>query len=249
MRPMITTAMLRTMFRTIYGPTPELPATEGCTGLVLLADGIGGFDLCGMGLRHAAGQAGLTHEVRVISWGHGLGRWHRDLTNVANHEAQADAIAAAALEFQQQNPGAPVYLVGKSGGTGIIVKTLERLPELSVECAVLLSSALSPGYDLSKALRAVRREMTVFWSPFDVFILGVGTHVFGTVDRVNTVSAGLVGFQKPAGADDLQYRKLRQIKWSPQMMPTGNLGGHVGVDSPAFLRKYVVPLLDGAGRH
>jgi pimeloyl-ACP methyl ester carboxylesterase len=243
MRPMITTAMLRTMFRTIYGPTPDLPTTEGETGLVLLADGIGGFDLCGMGLKHAAGQAGLTHEVRVVNWGHGLGHWHRDLTNVANHEAKAEAIAVAVLEFQQKNPGAPVFLVGKSGGTGIIVKALERLPDESVERVVLLSSALSPGYDLSKALRAVHHEMTVFWSPFDVFILGVGTHVFGTVDRVNTVSAGLVGFHKPPGADDSQYRKLHQVKWTPQMAPTGNLGGHVGVDSPAFLRKYVVPLL------
>ncbi len=27
------------------------------------------------------------------------------------------------------------------------------------------------------------------------------------------------------------------------MMTTGYLGGHVGPDSPAFLRKYVVPLL------
>jgi hypothetical protein len=85
--------------------------------------------------------------------------------------------------------------------------------------------------------------MAVFWSPFDVFILGVGTHVFGTVDRVNTVSAGLVGFQKPPAADAEQYAKLRQVRWSPLMAPTGNLGGHVGADSPAFLRKYVVPLL------
>lgn len=244
---MITTAMLRSMFRTIYGPTPDLPEPSGETGLVLLADGIGGFDLCGMGLRHAAAQAGLTHEVRVINWGHGLGRWHADLTNVANHETKADAIAAAALEFQQKNPGAPVYLVGKSGGTGVIVKALERLPEESIEAAVLLSSALSPRYDLSLALRAVRREMTVFWSPFDVFILGIGTHLFGTFDRVNAFSAGLVGFQTPEGSDATQYRKLRQIKWSPQMVPTGNWGGHVGPDHPAFLRKYVVPLLGEPG--
>jgi pimeloyl-ACP methyl ester carboxylesterase len=240
---MITTAMLRAMFHTIYGPTPDLPPMAGETGLVLLADGIGGFDLCGMGLRHAACQVGLTHEVRVINWGHGLGHWHRDLTNVANHESKADAIAAAALEFRESHPDAPIFLVGKSGGTGIVVKTLERLPEGSIECAVLLSAALSPRYDLSRALRSVRREMVVFWSPFDVFILGVGTHVFGTVDRVNTISAGLVGFQQPPTADAAQYAKLRQVKWSPLMVPTGNLGGHVGVDSPAFLRKYVVPLL------
>ena len=165
-----------------------------------------------------AGLAGLTHEVRVVNWGHGLGRWHRDLTNVANHETKADAVASSALEFQQKNPASPVFLVGKSGGTGIIVKALERLPESSVEAAVLLSSALSPRYDLSRALRTVRREMTVFWSPFDVFILGVGTHVFGTVDRVNGLSAGLVGFQKPQSADG---RGVQQAPPDQMVLPHG----------------------------
>ena len=40
--------------------------------------------------------------------------------------------------------------------------------------------------------------MVVFWSPLDVFILGAGTRVFGTADRVRTASAGLVGFRTPA---------------------------------------------------
>jgi hypothetical protein len=112
---------------------------------------------------------------------------------------------------------------------------------------VLLSSALSPDYNLVKALRAVHRRLTLFWSPFDVIVLGAGTTLFGTIDRRKTVSAGLVGFRKPHGLDDAdgrQYDKLKQVRWSPSMATTGYLGGHVGPDSPAFLRKYVLPLLD-----
>ena len=77
------------------------------------------------------------------------------------------------------------------------------------------------GYDLTAALRAVRREMVVFWSPLDVVILGAGTRVFGTIDRVRTVSAGLVGFRVPAArrarrrSVDGQYAKLRQVRWRP----------------------------------
>ena len=88
--------------------------------------------------------------------------------------------------------------------------------------------------------------MVVFWSPLDMVVLGLGTRIFGTVDRVNSVSAGLVGFRPPGGLDEggrLQYRKLRQVRWRPGMAGTGYLGGHVGPDSPAFLRKYVLPLL------
>ena len=126
-------------------------------------------------------------RVRIVPWGHGFGRWHADLTNAANHVEKGAALAAEVAEFQARRPGAPVFLVGKSGGTGMVVRALERLPEDTVEAAVLLAPALSPGYDLTRALRAVRREMVVFWSPMDVFVLGLGTRIFGTIDRRKVV--------------------------------------------------------------
>ena len=55
-----------------------------------------------------------------------------------------------------------------------MVKALEDLPIGSVEAVVLLAPAISPDYDLSKALKAVSREMVVFWSPLDVIVLGAG---------------------------------------------------------------------------
>jgi hypothetical protein len=232
---MIYTTLLSRAFRLIYGEPAESEAEPG-SGLVLVADGVGGLDLCGTALKHVIGSGGGTHRVRLHAWGHGLGRWHRDLTDVANHEAQAVAIAAEVLAWRAERPGAPAYLVGKSGGSGVVVRALEGLPADSVEAAVLLAPALSPDYDLTRALEAVRREMVVFWSPFDVFVLGLGTRVFGTIDRVRSVSAGLVGFRGG-------WAKLRQVRWRPSMASSGHLGGHVGPDSPAFLRRYVVPLL------
>ncbi len=88
----------------------------------------------------------------------------------------------------------------------------------------------------------------MFWSPLDVVILGAGTRLFGTIDRVRTVGAGLVGFAVP-GPDEAdaerrrQYAKLRQVRWRPRMVGLGHLGGHFGPDHPRFLRKCVVPLL------
>jgi pimeloyl-ACP methyl ester carboxylesterase len=154
------------------------------------------------------------------------------------------------IAFRAEAPTVPVFLVGKSGGTGLVVKALEHLPGDAVETAVLLSPALSPRYDLTAALRAVRRQMVVFWSPLDLIVLGAGTRIFGTIDGIKSVSAGMVGFRPPAqgaGAGDAdvaaQYRKLQQVRWGPRMATTGYLGGHVGPDNPAFLRKYVIPLL------
>jgi hypothetical protein len=150
--------------------------------------------------------------------------------------------------YKKAQPGAHVFLVGKSGGAGVIVRALELLGEAAVERVVLLAPALSPSYDLSQALCGVRSEMVVFWSPLDVFLLGLGTLVFGTMDRVRTVGAGLVGFAAPQrgdreGAQNGAYGKLRQVRWQPAMIRSGYLGGHFGPDCPLFLKKYVVPLL------
>ncbi|MBX6315795.1 MAG: alpha/beta hydrolase [Isosphaeraceae bacterium] len=240
---MLYTALLKSLFRAFYGDPPQRTMDHDSTGLVLVADGVGGFDLCGTGLCHEVARAGLPLVVRVISWGHGLWRWHADLTNVANHQARAAAVAAEVEAFRARRPVAPVFLVGKSGGSGIIVWALEALPAEAVEAAVLIAPALSPRYDLSRALRAIRRELVVYWSPLDLIVLGLGTRLFGTIDRARSVSAGLVGFRRPEGTDPDQYAKLRQIRWQPRMASTGYLGGHVGPDSPAFLRKYIIPLL------
>ncbi|HEU5116053.1 MAG TPA: hypothetical protein VFT74_05185, partial [Isosphaeraceae bacterium] len=80
----------------------------------------------------------------------------------------------------------------------------------------------------------------------DMIILGAGTKLFGTIDRKRALSAGMVSFRIPPGLDanaKTQYAKLRQVRWRPGMASSGYLGGHVGPDSPAFLHKYVVPLL------
>jgi hypothetical protein len=245
---MLYTSLLKTVFRVVYGDPPDLSnESEGC-GLVLVADGVGGLDLCGTGLRYVMGAQRLPFTVKVVPWGHGWGRWHADLTRTANRDAQARLMAGEVAVFRARAGGtaAPVCLVAKSGGSGVVVKALELLPDDAVDTVVLLAPALSPRYDLTRALRAVKREAIAFWSPLDVIVLGAGTRVFGTVDRVKTVSAGLVGFRPPESPTDdqrTQYAKLRQVRWRPAMARTGYLGGHVGPDSPAFLRKYVVPLL------
>jgi pimeloyl-ACP methyl ester carboxylesterase len=250
--------LVEPLYRLFYGRLPDRTGSAtadgpdddaaGPLGLVVVVDGVGGLDVCGTGLRYMAGVERLPCTIEVFRWGHGFGRWFADLTDVANRDFQAASVAEAVRRFRAEQPGGPVFLVGKSGGSGVVVKALERLDEDSVERVVLLAPALSPGYDLTTALRAVRREVVVFWSPLDVVILGAGTRVFGTIDRVRTVGAGMVGFivpgpDDPDGEKNCQYAKLRQIRWRRGMASSGYFGGHFGPDNPRFLRKYVVPLL------
>jgi hypothetical protein len=230
-------------------PTPT-PAEARNEGLVLVADGVGGFDLCGKALARAVKASGLPYTTVSVRWWHGVGRWYADLSDAANHDAHAEKLAETVRRSRDENPRRPIFLVGKSGGCAVVVKALEKLSGsgATVEKAVLLAPALSPGYDLTRAIGSVRREVVVFWSPLDVVILGAGTRIFGTSDRVWCSGAGRVGFLRPkSGVDDparsAAYKKLRQIRWTPRMSATGYLGGHMGPDSPRFLKKYVVPLL------
>src|SRR6516164_2660366 len=50
-------------------------------GLVLVADGVGGLDLCGTALRYVLGAERLPYAFQLFPWGHGFGRWYSDLTN------------------------------------------------------------------------------------------------------------------------------------------------------------------------
>jgi hypothetical protein len=252
------TILIAPLFRLFYGPPLTEPTVNGTVrqdgelpqqrGLVLVADGIGGLDLCGIALRSVLRADRLPYAIELFQWGHGMGRWHADLTNAVNRDTKAQLIAETIRQFKRNQPSVPVFLVAKSGGSGVVVKALELLDDQTVERVILLAPALSPGYDLARALRAVRREMVVFWSPLDVLVLGAGTRVFGTIDRVKSVSSGLVGFRIPSIDDsdetrNQSYAKLRQVRWRPGMAATGYFGGHLGPDSPLFLRKYVVPLL------
>ena len=216
--------------------------------LVMVIGGIGGLDWCGIALRRVLKNRRPPYAIQIFAWGLGFGRWHADLTNIFNRDAQARLIAETIRLHKASQSGSPVFVVAKSGGAGVAVKALELLDEEAVERVVLLAPAVSPTYDLTAALRGVRREIVVFWSPLDLIVLGAGTRLFGTIDRVRTIGAGLVGFRVPAidaanGGRSREYGKLRQVRWHPRMAASGHLGGHMGPDSPFFLRKYVVPLL------
>jgi hypothetical protein len=247
--PRFTRIFIEPLYRVLFGrPLVDGVSTDsGVKAFVVVADGVGGFDVCGTGLRYVLGRVGMPYAIHVFPWGHGLGRWLSDLTDVPHRDRKAKLLAQIVLRFKERNPTDPVYLIAKSGGCAVVVEALEKLGENAVERVVLLAPALSPAYDLTAALRAVAKEMVVFWSPLDVFILGVGTRIFGTADRVRTAGAGLVGFRIPASGSGQerarQYAKLNQVRWRVRMASSGYLGGHFGPDSPVFLRKYVVPLL------
>jgi pimeloyl-ACP methyl ester carboxylesterase len=224
---------------------PKSGRSMNPTGIVYLIDGVGGFGLAPRVLEKALRESGVEHEVRTFHWSHGFGRWYADLTDDENFRIKASELADAVMEYRTRSTG-PVFLIAKSGGTAIALTALAQLPAQTVERCVLLSSAVSPDYDLAPALSAVRTELVSFWSPRDKLVLGFGTTLFRTADGVAGESAGLVGFRVPEEIDSevaIQYRKMRQIEWDTEMRKTLNFGTHIGTSMPQFVKVYVVPLV------
>jgi hypothetical protein len=81
----------------------------------------------------------------------------------------------------------------------------------------------------------------------DVFVLGAGTLLLGTVDGRHAVSAGCIGFSLPTAANrevrELYRLRLRQCRYSPAKVRQFHLGGHFGCANRVFVAETVAPLL------
>ncbi|HEX8521692.1 MAG TPA: hypothetical protein VF669_05495 [Tepidisphaeraceae bacterium] len=158
---------------------------------------------------------------------------------------ESNNVAQILLEHSRANPNARISVTAHSGGAGIIAWALEKLPDdVQIDTLVLLAPALSPTYDLTKALKHVRGHVYVFYSQFDATVLGVGTSLFGTIDGVKTQAAGMVGFKQPAKSDPDQYKKILQIPHDRTWIRAyGNMGDHVGTMNRTFAREVLAPLI------
>jgi pimeloyl-ACP methyl ester carboxylesterase len=228
-------------------PAPaKPPVVSQKAGIVFVVEGVGGFDVFGTSARWALPRAGVRHEIRDFVWTHGWGHVLKDLQDAQHMVRKAGDLAQEIRAVKALAPERPVYVVAKSGGTGVALVAAEQLPPGTLERMILLSSAVSPTYDLRPALRATKYEIVSFHSPYDQVVLGWGTRQFGTIDRVRGPSAGLHGFVIPANlsaADRALYDRLVQVRWHASMLLEGHTGAHSGTSMPAFMTKEVAPWL------
>lgn len=221
---------------------------ERSRGIVIVLGGVGGLDLLSNTAHVALPKAGVKHEIREFVWTHGRGKPFKDLQDSAHVRAKAEELADLIRRLKAEDPDRVIILLAKSGGTGVALATAELLPANMLERIVLLSAAVSPSYDLRRALQATRAEIVSFHSPYDQFILNLGTRQFGTIDRVYGPSAGLYGFRLPdpaelSEADRALLRRVVQIPWSARMLLEMHNGLHTGTSLPGFLSAEVAPWL------
>ncbi|HEV8603819.1 MAG TPA: hypothetical protein VGQ99_00550 [Tepidisphaeraceae bacterium] len=210
----------------------------------LHCNGIGGERVCDHTLLSGLTAGGFEADFHIYDWTEGE-TGIVALQRHDQHPIEARKVADLIIQAHAANPGTPIFLSCHSGGTAIITWALEILPdEVKVESIVMFAPALSPEYDLTKALRHVKNKLYVFSSPHDFVVLSTGTKMFGTMDGVRCEAAGLKGFVQPKSADAEQYRKIvpqpYQRSWA---MRYGNVGSHICGMRTKFARDYVAKLL------
>jgi hypothetical protein len=204
--------------------------------------GISGNRWVDRDLTRGLADGGLRAEIETYDWttaDPGLG----SLLSYDRNRSEARKVAGLLVDRYRADPRIRITISSHSGGAAILVWALEDLPsDVMIDSAAMLAPALSPGYDLTGALRHVKKNVYVFYSPYDP-VLGWGTELLGTMDGVKTAAAGRVGFVRPPGADPAQYAKLVPIKYDVDWLKLGNAGDHIGWMSRPFARQIVAPLI------
>lgn len=215
-------------------------------GLIVLLPGIDGCttvcDNIARGLYAVDQPAALEiHDWRSFP---GWNPFH--LTTARKNRQQAARICQRIRSYQQQYPDRPVHLVGHSAGAGMALFVLEELNEnlMQVTTATLLAAAISRRFDVEPLIRATTRGIWNFWSRGDLPTVGLGTLIFGTMDRRHSVSAGALGFARQTDAEDASAT-IHDVAYKLAMARCWNFGGHFGCTNTAFVSRYVAPILAG----
>lgn len=226
--------------------TPPRPTDmQRDRGMIYMFPGVEGNEWSLKGAHDALRDDGAAQAIYVFNWGRVVGMLGNLMAEEGNRE-KANQVAQEIIAYRAQYPDAPVDLIGYSGGGGMAVFVAEALPaDVRLRNVVLVQCALSPTYDLTPTLERLTGELITFHSPSDWLILGAGTEVYGTMDRVYVSSAGRVGFDLERAVRNPQLRaRVRQITWSSDMLwETGHSGGHLPILSYSWNREYVAPLV------
>jgi pimeloyl-ACP methyl ester carboxylesterase len=218
-------------------------AASGGPVYLMHLPGIGGTRVIDQDMLGGLRAGGFKGKLEICDWS-GDHPGIDALESEAQNKATAAEYAKKITAKFDADPSGQIFVTSHSGGGGVTVWMLEALPpRVRVQTVILMSPALSPTYDLTKALRHVNGKMYVFSSLGDVAVLGYGCRMFGTMDGVKCDAAGRVGFVRPATADPVEYQKLVAMPYRDDWRKFYDYGDHIGGMTLDFGRSVLAPLL------
>ncbi len=218
-------------------------------GLIIILPGIEGCSTVNDSIARGLVAGQLSHAIQIIDWRR-FRPWNPlHLAMQRHNRTQARVVAELIVNYQRDFPGQPVHLIGHSAGAGMALFVLEQLREdQAVTSVTLLSAAVSRKFDVGRLLNRTKAGIWNFYSALDLPTVGIGTMLFGTMDRRHTVSAGALGFVttshdsvSPENSQKPRPR-LNQIPYQKIMARSWNFGGHFGSTNAVFVRENIAPI-------
>jgi len=214
-------------------------------GLVVILPGIDGCTTVCDGIVQGLILGGLNAAVEVPDW-RSFRVWSPlHLATHHRNQKRAKEIADTIRAFQVRNPGKPVHLIGHSAGAGMALFILQQLAGTAeVQSVILLAAAVSRHFDIERLVPETGNGIWNFWSRGDLPATGLGTMIFGTMDRRHSIAAGSLGFKLPSEPErQAGCSRLHQVGYRYRMARVWNFGGHFGCTNTAFVARYVAPIV------
>jgi pimeloyl-ACP methyl ester carboxylesterase len=171
-------------------------------------------------------------------------KWGLTFLGIINLRAEeknvafARTLAADITRWRRDNPDALLYLMGYSGGGGVAALVLAELPaDVYVDRLILIAPAISSEFPIeSYAAEHVSDFVINFASRKDMQV-GLGTKLFGTIDRKYEYAAGYQGFAA-------NFDRLAQWHWNKADRQIGHRGNHVAYLGRRWQRDFLLPAMD-----
>ena len=171
--------------------------------------GIGGYRNIDRGMLRGLLDGGFDAKIKPYDWtGEDAGL--AALVATQRHRAESTRIAKMIADHAARNRGGRITVSARHRRGRHHHVALEQLPSgVQVDTVVFIAPALSPEYDLTRALSHVRDKVYVLYSPYDAAVLGMGTKMLGTVDGVKAEASGKVGFVAAGDGGQVAVRQAR----------------------------------------
>ncbi len=222
----------------VVQPAPSFKHLDGQL-LVFVANGVAGSTAVSDNLLDLNEERNLCLKIQLVPWT----RHDSRKLDLMDMEAQVNAaarIACSVKAIRKDAPNAHIFLVGHSAGAHVVLVAAGMLPPKSLDRIIVLSPAVSRGYDLTGALKAARYGIDNFYSTNDD-VLDPENYHYRNADGAPGHAAGKFGFcSMSTDKKDLElYRNLRQIAWNESYFGSG---GHNVWSLRHNLKKTVVPM-------
>ena len=210
---------------------------DGTKGYLLVLPGVWNARFHLQRLVAAAQEQLPGFEIEVRRWGVPLLGFY-NLSAYEQNLGTATEIAKELASRRWHRPDEVLYLMGYSGGGGLAALVAAALPsDVTIDRLILVAPAIAPDFPLEQKVLPHVSEFIVSYSSERDIQAGLGTKVFGTIDRRKTRSAGSVGFQ-------LEHPRVLNWRWGPDTPRGGHRGNHLSYLRRQWQQAMLLPALN-----